>query len=145
MKLSKDDEGSAIVEFVVLALPLFVPIILYFGVIHENSSINSDLHNLARQSARAFITSPDDANEFSRMQSLVQVFVQRVFIPHGINEVPTIAVECAATPCLTPDARVKVTASITRSHQSLGGFLRFIPILQSYFSASDIQIVDAWR
>jgi Flp pilus assembly protein TadG len=145
VKLVWNDEGSAVVEFVVLAIPLFIPLIMYFGAIHENESLNSDLHNLARQGARAFISSPDESFEYARMQSVIHAFASLVLVPQGISETPTLSFECSATPCLTPDSRVKVTASILRTHQTLGGFLRFVTEPNSRFSASDVQIVDAWR
>jgi Flp pilus assembly protein TadG len=145
VKLYWNDEGSAVVEFVVLAIPLLIPLIMYFGTIHENESLNSDLHNLARQGARAFISSPDESFEYARMQSVIKAFTSRVLAPQGISEIPTLTFECSATPCLTPDSRVKVTATILRVHQTLGGFLRFVPAPDSRFSASDVQIVDAWR
>ena len=139
------EEGSAIIEFVLLAVPLLIPIVMYLGVVHTNSKIHSDLHNLARQSARAFITSSDESFESARMQSILTIFEVRVLKPDGISEIPTLSVECAAAPCLTPNSRVKVTASLTHSQGQFSGLLRFIhaPVVQ--FSASDIQIVDAWR
>ena len=139
------DSGSAVVEFVILAVPLLIPIILYLGAIHENSTTTSDLHNLARQSARAFITSGDESFEGARLQTILNVFESKVLSRHGIKEIPTLQVECSSSPCLTPDSRVKVTATISRSNRTLGGFLRFIPTPNSIISASDIQIVDAWR
>lgn len=143
--LLRTEEGSAVIEFVLLAIPLMIPIIMYLGVVHENSTINSDLHNLARQSARAFITSSDESYEPARIQNVIKIFVERILRPDGIQEVPTITIECSATPCLTPDSRVRVIASLTRSKDRLSGILRFVPTSTVRFSASDIQIVDAWR
>ena len=140
-----DEVGSAIVEFVVLAIPLLIPIVFYLGSVRQNSSINSDLHNLARQSARAFITSSSENFESARLQSVLQIFETRVFQADGIMEVPTVSIECSATPCLTPDSRVKVTASLEHYHNNLSGIFRFISVPDQQFSASDVQIVDAWR
>jgi Flp pilus assembly protein TadG len=145
VRLSRGDSGSAIIEFVLLAVPLLIPMIMYLGMIHENSVINSDLHNLARQGARAFITSSDDIDEGARMQAIVQLFTEKVFVPHGISQVPAISVECSSTPCLSANSRVKVTASLHVVNRNLGGFLRFISAPTQDFSASDVQIVDAWR
>ena len=139
------DEGSAIIEFVLLAIPLLVPLIMYLGVVHEDSTINSDLHNLARQSARAFITSSDESFESARLQTVLVVFEEKVLKPHGIGEVPTLSVECSSTPCLTPDSRVRVTASLVRQSKEFSGVLRFISMPTTRFTASDVQIVDAWR
>ena len=140
-----DDAGSAIVEFVLLAIPLLIPVVIYIGAVHENSSINSDLHNLARQSARAFITSSSESYESARLQTVLQTFETRVFQPDGISEIPTVSVECSATPCLTPDSRVKVTVSLEQDRSNLSGIFRFISAPAQQFTASDVQIVDAWR
>jgi hypothetical protein len=140
-----DESGSAIVEFVLLAIPLLIPIMIYLGAVRENSSINSDLYNLARQSARAFITSSNESYESARLQSVLQTFESRVFHADGIEEIPTVSVECSATPCLTPDSRVKVTASLEHHQKNMSGIFRFISTPTQQFTASDIQIVDAWR
>lgn len=140
-----DESGSAVVEFVLLAIPLLIPIVIYLGAVRENSSINSDLYNLARQSARAFITSSSESYESARLQSVLETFESRVFQANGIEEIPTVSVECSATPCLTPDSRVKVTASLVRNQKNLSGIFRFISTPVQQFTASDVQIVDAWR
>lgn len=140
-----DQEGSAVIEFVVLALPLLLPLTVYLNEVHQNSIINSDLHNLARQSARAFITSNDESLESPRMQTILNLFESKILAPAGISEVPTLNIECSAYPCLTPNAEVKVTASITHLHKNFSGIFRFISAPSVQFSASDTQIVDAWR
>ena len=140
-----DEQGSAVIEFVLLAIPLLIPLTLYLGMVRQNSSINSDLHNLARQSARAFVTSPDESYENARLQTILNQFEERVFLPSGIVEIPVVRVLCSASPCLTPDSRVKVTASLVHSQGSLGGILRFVSTPSVEYSASDVQIVDAWR
>lgn len=145
MLLVKEERGSAIVEFTMLAIPLLVPIVMYLGAIHQNSAIESDLHNLARQGARAFITSPSDAFEGARLQSVIDIFVTKIFQKDGISEIPSLSVECSASPCLTPDAKVKVTASLIHNRGNLSGILRFISTPSVTFSASDTQVVDAWR
>ena len=145
IRAMQSDSGSAIIEFVMLAVPLMIPVVIYLGVVHENSVIKNDLHNLARQSARAFITSPGESYESARLQSIVQVFETRILRPDGITEIPTVTVECSASPCLTPDSRVKVTASLTHIRDRFSGIFRFITAPRVQFSASDVQIVDAWR
>jgi Flp pilus assembly protein TadG len=141
----KQDKGSAVIEFVVLALPLLLPLMMYVTVLHENSTLTSDLHNLARQSARAFVTSSDESVESQRLQALLRIFESKVLVPHGTSEVPALHVECSNSPCLTPNGRVRVTASVHLTDSRFGGFLRFLNSSNSLVSASDTQIVDAWR
>ena len=128
-----------------LALPLLIPLTIYLGAVHSNSNVNSALRNLARQSARAFITSPSESFEAARLQSVLVQFESRILVPNGINEIPVLNVECSATPCLTPDGRVKVIATLTHHQSTLSGIFRFISTPEIQYSASDVQIVDAWR
>ena len=141
----RDETGSAIVEFVALALPLLIPLAMYLEMTRMNSSINSDLSNLARQSARAYVTSPSENFEDARMQTILQLFEERVLQPQGIKDVPTINVECSNTPCLTPNTRVRVTISLTYSANNFGGILHFASSAPTNYSATNTQIVDAWR
>ena len=141
----RDERGSAVIEFIMLAIPLLIPLTMYLGEVHSNSNINSALHNLARQSARAFITSPSEGYEEARLQSVLVQFQTQVLEPSGIIETPVITVECSKTPCLTPDGRVRVTATLIHRAGTTAGIFRFLSRPKIQFSASDVQIVDAWR
>ncbi len=141
----REERGSAVIEFIMLAIPLLIPLTIYLGAVHANSNINSALHNLARQSARAFITSPSEGYEEARLQSVLVQFQTQVLLPSGILETPVLAVECSKTPCLTPDGRVRVTATLIHHAGTFAGIFRFLSTPEIQFSASDVQIVDAWR
>jgi Flp pilus assembly protein TadG len=143
--VAKNDTGSAVVEFVILAIPLFLPIMIYLGVIHQNASILADLGSLARQSARAFITSPSENFEDARMQTVLELFRKKILEPEGISAIPVISITCSATPCLTPDSKVKVQVTLTKPASQLSGIFRFLSTPNSTFTASNTQIVDAWR
>ena len=55
--LVKNENGSASLEFIILAIPLFIPLALYLSSVNGNSQELQTLNNAARQSARAFVTS----------------------------------------------------------------------------------------
>ena len=59
-KLINEDKGSASVEFVILAIPLFLPILLFLN--HFATLSNSELvaRTLVRESLRAYVTSPNN-------------------------------------------------------------------------------------
>ena len=142
------DKGSAVVEFVILAIPLFLPLTFYLTSIHTNSKLSTDMQNLARQAARAYVTSPSEELAVPRMNTVLQAFQIILLKEDGVTSVPSFRVECSRQPCLTPNGRVKVTVTVTDigTTNRPGGYTRFIiqPIARST-SASDIQIVDAWR
>ena len=145
LKTLCDDSGSAVIEFVILAIPLFLPIVIYLSAIYQSSTVLSDLNELARQTARAYITSPSAEYESARIDAVVNSFEINILRPQGVQETPAISVTCQATPCLTPNSRVQVTATIVRAPTSLSGIFRFLSTQSQIFSASDTQIVDAWR
>ena len=127
-----NDEGSAVLEFVAIAIPLFVPMVLFLAQL--NSSIQSSmfLHNLARQAARAYSTASDESTAALRVQTLLNSLA-------GTNSTPSDSVtqsdpkdllhfnlQCSSSPCLQPDSRIQVTVTLNGR------------------SATASQVVDAW-
>jgi hypothetical protein len=133
------------VEFVVLTIPLFIPFALYLGFLHGQTQASFDAHNLARQAARAFITSPSEDLAQSRVDTVVQAFAAHVLSKDGISGSPFVTIHCTATPCLTPGASVEATVTMTDRSLTPGGYLRFIHSGGTQVSASDTQVVDIWR
>jgi Flp pilus assembly protein TadG len=147
-KLAKnisDERGSAVVEFVVLTLPLFVPFALYLGIVNSQSQVAFDVHNLARQVGRAFITSPSEALAAPRVKTVVDAFSTKILSAHGITGSPQVSILCSAAPCLTPGAHVQVTISLDDNSMKPTGYLRFWSSSPSHIVARDTQVVDAWR
>jgi Flp pilus assembly protein TadG len=134
-----------VVEFVVLTLPLFLPFALYLGFINSQSQAAYDAHNLARQAARAFITSPTEDLTTPRVNSVVEAFSTNILQKHGISSQPQVHFDCLATPCLTPGATVKATVVIDNPAIKPAGYLRFLDSTPTKIVAHDIQIVDLWR
>ena len=141
----RSEDGSAIVEFVILAIPLFLPLVIYLTSIHQSATVQSDLLILARQSARAYVTSPSSDYVESRLNVVLDAFSQQVLSKQGILEVPSLTVSCESDPCLTPNSQVKVVATLMSPARSFSGILRFLALPAQVFSASDVQVVDAWR
>ncbi len=139
------DQGSAAVEFVVLTLPLFVPFALYLAVVNTQSQVAFDAHNLARQVARAFVTSPTEDLTSPRTNVVVSAFTNSVLKKHGITSEPQIKVICAASPCLTPGSEVEVIVNILDNSMKPSGYLRFMSTSPTRVIAQDTQVVDTWR
>ena len=127
-RIASDEDGSAVLEFVAIAIPLFIPMILYFGELNGRIQQNLTLQNLARQAARAFVTSPDENLAPVRAQAVLDAAQSTSTLMKGDQSIH-IAIQCASVPCLKPDSKVKVTLTLEPSKRS----------------ASDIQVVDAWR
>jgi Flp pilus assembly protein TadG len=127
------EEGSAIIEFIIYALPLFVPLVIYLTAINQSAQIQYEARNFARQLARAYVTSPSAEFTGARITVVKDVFIASSFAANKIDPDPRIEISCSLNPCLLPNGKVSVTVHLTSvfSHSSA--------------SATAVQTVDAWR
>ena len=121
----RDERGSATVEFVALTLPLLVPFALYLTAINGSTQISYEAHTLARQMARAFVTSPSAAYTEARMNVVLSAHQS------SSSDVAQYSVACSLDPCLTSGSKVTVTVKIMRNTDLV--------------IATDTQVVDRWR
>jgi Flp pilus assembly protein TadG len=132
-ELIKSEEGSAIIEFVIYALPLFVPLIIYLTAINQSAQIQYEARNFARQIARAYVTSPNHEITEARISAVKKVFIDSTFATNKIDPNPRIEISCSLNPCLLPNGKVSVTVHLTSVFSN------------SSASATAVQTVDAWR
>lgn len=112
------EEGSAVVEFVALAVLLLIPIIYLILTVGRLQAASYAVSTAAREAARAYVTAPPGAAPQARADAAARLS----FGDHGFED-GRITVRCAASPCLTPDARVDVDADIDVQLPLLPGFL----------------------
>jgi hypothetical protein len=120
-KWVRQDSGSAIVEFVALAIPLFLPIFIYLGNFASISGNEEIVRVLAREGVRAYVASDSDhaGREVSAQALLV--------IAHNLGltaeEIATLSArfECSENPCLSANGRIRITVSYidARSHRTI--------------------------
>jgi Flp pilus assembly protein TadG len=132
-KLIKDEEGSAIIEFIILALPLFIPLVIYLTSVNSSAQIQYEARNFARQIARVYVTSPSQESTSSRVAALIDVFSKNSFPEKGIDLLPTVQISCSMNPCISPNSRVVVDVVLTSSKN------------RNSAKAKAIQTVDSWR
>ncbi len=84
------EEGSAIIEFVIYALPLFIPLIIYLTAVNQSAQIQYEARNFARQLARAYVTSPSAEFTGARIAAVKDVFVTSSFAANKIEPDPRI-------------------------------------------------------
>lgn len=133
IKSLKDEEGSAIVEFIIFALPLFVPLVIYLTYVNQSAQIQYEARNFARQIARVYVTSPSQELTGARIQSVTNVFAESTFAANKIDLQPRIEIHCSLNPCLSPNGKIEVKVFLTS--QATGRSA----------NATAIQTVDAWR
>jgi len=103
------DSGSATLEFVALAIPLLLPLLLFSTQLSITTSKSALLHNALRESAHLFVSSKNDF----LARSNVDLFLTKEF--------PTAAISiiCDETPCLTHNSLVRFRISVDGISQSL--------------------------
>ena len=127
------EEGSAIIEFVIYALPLFIPLIIYLTAVNQSAQIQYEARNFARQLARAYVTSPSAEFTGARIAAVKDVFVTSSFAANKIDPDPRIEISCSLNPCLSPNGKVSITVYLNSIFSN------------SKASATAVQTVDAWR
>ena len=109
----QSDSGSAIVEFVALAIPLFIPIFIYLNHFSSVSGNEEIARAMAREVLRVYVISENDsaAQELSTRASflLAKQWNLSDFERSSIHN----SLECSTNPCLTANGRIRLTISFT--------------------------------
>lgn len=134
------DDGSAIVEFVFLAVLMLVPIVYLILALARIQAGALAVEQGAREAGRAFVTAPDDRTATARAQAAAALaYGDQGFAPPGPSQ---LALVCAANPCLAANARVTVRSEITVVLPGVPRFLsRAIPV-QVTLTATHVATVD---
>ena len=115
-KFADDEEGSAIVEFVVLALPLFIPLFIYLNHYASSSDAQGSLRTLSREMARGFVTSENDA---VASRATFEIFSKGAealgFSQELASGSLTYSYECKNSPCISPNNEIVITLRSSKS------------------------------
>ena len=103
------EEGSASVEFVVLALPLFIPIFIFLGQFSVVSSHEMVLQTLARESLRSYIESSNDQTGEALIRQVIEVGGKNLGLSHQEISAINVEMKCGKSPCHQPNGRVRIT------------------------------------
>lgn len=131
VEIEDAESGSAIVEFVIFAIPIFLPLIIYLNSLGFLSSSELHLQNLARQSLRAFVTTEESESTFSDGLTRAEFVINEAQFEHSIS----ISVNCWPQDCFTPGALAQLT--LYQEIQTGDQNRRVIATVREY--------VDLWR
>lgn len=120
-RFSREDRGSASVEFVALAIPLFIPLFIYINSFASMSDGQDSLRTLAREATRGFVTSSNDEIAFGVAHEIVTkgaiLLGYETAIQRGEIE---MNIDCSSSPCISPNARIRITLTQTEyNHQKI--------------------------
>jgi hypothetical protein len=108
----KDESGSAVLEFVALALPLFVPVIIFLSQFSTSSNDEFIVRTLARETVRAYILSSNDLVAAYNAQKTMEIGARELGLdPKRLGDL-NLAVDCAGIFCISPENKVEVTITL---------------------------------
>jgi hypothetical protein len=110
-----DERGSATTEFVLLALPLFLPALLFFLSLSNSANSEMEVSFLARQAVNAFVGGKNDLEAHIRVDALLKEF-QKNEMPEKSNEgIIKYSIRCSDFPCITRGGEVELRLQIEDS------------------------------
>lgn len=126
---ARDEEGTALIEFVWLALLLIIPVVYILIAVFDVQRAAYGVSAASRSAARAFILAPDVPTAYARANRAASVAL-------GDQHVSGASVEITCTPtpadCLTPGSSVRVVVRMTQplplTPSALGGQLAPITV-----------------
>jgi len=107
------DSGSAIVEFVVLAIPLFIPVFIYLS--HFSSvSVNEEIaRSMAREVLRVYVISEGDSAARDLSGKATQLLARQWQLTDSETSSLRTQMDCTHLSCLSANGRIKLTISFT--------------------------------
>ncbi len=137
-----DESGSAVVEFVVLAVLLLVPLLYLVMTLGRVQAGAFAVSMAAREAGRAYVTAVTPESAPRRAQAAAHL----AFSDQGFDTRRTrLALECDGSPCLRPDGRIAVTARVTVPLPLVPAFARDVVPLEVPLEASHVAVVDRFR
>ena len=112
-KRLKSDSGSAIVEFVALAIPLFLPVFIYLN--HFSSvSVNEEIaRSMAREVLRVYVISEGDLAARDLSGKATQLLAREWKLTDSEMASLRAHMDCTRFPCLSANGRIKLTITFT--------------------------------
>ena len=112
---SQRDDGSASIEFVLLALPLFIPIFIFLGQFSTLTSHEMVIQTLARESLRSYIESSSDESGEALIRQVIEVGGRNLGLSQEEVTAIDIEMKCSKNPCHLPNGRVRITLTMDPS------------------------------
>jgi hypothetical protein len=105
------EDGGAIVEFVALAIPLFIPIFLYLNSFSSISANEVIARSMAREVLRVYVISENDGAARNLARDTTNLLARQWNL--SPSEIATLRthLDCSHLPCLSANGRIKLTIS----------------------------------
>jgi hypothetical protein len=105
------EDGGAIVEFVALAIPLFIPIFIYLNSFSSVSANEQIARSMAREVLRVYVISENDGAAQEISGRAAQLLASQWQLSQAEVASLRTSMDCSHFPCLTANGRIKLTLS----------------------------------
>ena len=126
--LKKSDNGSATAEFVIFTIPFFTAFLILITTVSSKTLAISESENLARQTVRAFVTSPSSDLAMARAYQVVEIYKSKRSVSGNQMRQIDLEISCNFYPCFSPGNMVTATITVGKNEK-----------------ASASEYVDLWR
>lgn len=107
LKFHSNESGGASVEFVLLAIPLFIPILIFLNQFSSLSYSELTTRALVRESLRAYVTSDNPFVASSRAQQVLIASARAMGLTPSEIDSLKLDFQCSKMPCLSPGGRIR--------------------------------------
>jgi hypothetical protein len=130
--------GSAIVEFVFLAVLMMVPLFYLVMVLARLQAGAYGVSAAAREAGRAYVTAQVPAQAPSRARSAAGL----ALADQGFNHEGRIQIRCDGAPCMRPSGRIRITATVSVPMPLVPAFFSGVVPVRVPVSATHVVTVD---
>lgn len=133
--------GSALVEFVFLAVLMMVPLVYLVMVLARLQAGSYAASAAVREAGRAYVTAQRQEGAGARAQAAARI----AFEDQGFGGDAVLRMACDGDPCLRPEGRITMEATVTVPLPLVPTFARDVVPLQVPVTASHVAVVDRFR
>ena len=130
--------GSAIVEFVFLAVLMLIPLFYLVMVLARLQAGAYAVSAASREAGRAYVTAQVPAQAPSRAHAAAAL----AFTDQGFGQEGKIEIGCDGTPCLRSEGRVEIKATLSVPMPLVPAFFSGVVPMQIPVSATHIATAD---
>ena len=109
----ESESGSAVVEFVALAIPLFIPIFIYLNHFSGVSANEEIARSMAREILRVYVISENESAARDLSGKATQLLARQWHLTDSEIQSLRTRMDCTHFPCLSANGRIKLTISFT--------------------------------
>lgn len=135
------DDGSAIVEFLGVAVVLLVPVVYLVLVLGQLQAATFAVDGAAREAARAIVTAEDEEQAAARATTAVQLAIDDQGL--GVDLADALTVDCDGE-CLAPGSTVTTHVAVDVALPGVPGWLQGAVPLSVPVTASATAVVDTY-